>query len=224
MAKKGIEWVNKYHGRASNLSYCDDDARGFYNTLSGIKKFDYGNDSAWDKDFEHSGVGSPSAGTDSSYADNVDIIFYAGHSSRSGLFFGKSNKDNGLAAPSELKLGDKSLEWLVLSSCEFLHRTNVFDRLRDAFDGLHYILGFHTVCSDTKDRGEKFASKLNDGQRIRSAWIKACAETENSSKECAYLRADDADSNTYYDHWHGKGSVSSDPRGSKTFFYFKTTC
>lgn len=224
MATKGIEWVNQYHGRASNLSNNDNNAQGFYHRLSGTKDFEYGDDLAWDQDFEESGTGTPAAGTDSIYADDVDIVFYSGHGSVSGMFFGKDNRDDGTAKPSELGLGNRDLEFLVVDACEILDRNNVFSRLRNVFKGLHYILGFHTTCRDVKDRGEKFADRLNDGQRVKTAWINACAETEDSDTVCAYLRADNGSSDTFNDHWHGKGSVSSDPTGSITLFYLKTSC
>jgi hypothetical protein len=224
MATKGIEWVNNYHGRANNLSNNDNNAQGFYNKLNGTKSFEYGDDLAWDQDFEESGIGSPAAGSDSSYADNADIVFFSGHGSSTGLFFGRSTFDDGEAKPAELGLGNKDCEWLVADACQFLDFNNVFNRLRNAFKGLHFILGFHTTCLDVKDRGEKFAGKLNDGQRVRDAWINACAETEDSGTECAYLRADSAGTNTFEDHWHGKGFVSSDPSGSVTLFYLKTSC
>ena len=46
MATIGIEWANQYHGRASNLKNNDDNARGFFNTLQGVKRFDFGDDLA----------------------------------------------------------------------------------------------------------------------------------------------------------------------------------
>jgi Family of unknown function (DUF6345) len=224
MATKGIEWVNNYHGRASDLSNNDNNAQGFYNKLSGTKTFEYGNDSAWDQDFEESGTGSPSTGTDSTYADNVDIVFFSGHGSSSSFLFGIANKDDGDAKPSELGLGNKQCEWLVVDACQFLTSSGASTRLGGAFKGLHYILGFHTICGDVKDRGEKFADKMNNGQTVRNAWINACNETEGSSRECAYLRADSSGTDTFNDHWHGKGFVSADPTGSLSFVYLKTSC
>lgn len=225
MASKGIEWVNEYHGRAPDLSNNDKNARGFYDKLSGTKEFEYADDQAWDTDFEESGAGSPSAGSDATYVDDVDIVFFSGHGSSSGAFFGRDDHDDGEAKPGELRLGNKNLEWLAVDACEVLKESNVFSRLRDAFRGLHYILGFHTTCRDVKDRGEKFAKYLNEEYRVRNAWIKACAETEDSDTECAYLRAEDSSSDTFRDHWHHKGFVSSDPNGgSLTLFYLRTTC
>jgi hypothetical protein len=224
MATKGIEWVNNYHGRASDLSNNDNNAQGFFNKLDGTKDFEFGDDLAWDQDFEQSGVGSPSTGTDTSFVDKVDIVFFSGHGSASGWLFGVANHDDGKTKPSELGLGDSNIEWLAVDACQVLDFNNVFTRLRGAFKGLHYILGFHTICHDVKDRGEKFAQKLNQGQLVKNAWINACAETEGSSTECAYLRADSSGTDTFNDHWHGKGFVSNDPTGAVTLFYLKTTC
>ena len=136
MATIGIEWVNKYHGRAADLKNCDDDARGFYNTLQGTRQFDYGDDSAWDQDFEESGTGSPATGTDHIYVDDVDIAFFAGHSGPTGALFGRADRDNGRARYSEMRLGNRNLERIAFSSCQLLQsstRTNwqqVFKGLR----------------------------------------------------------------------------------------------
>jgi uncharacterized protein DUF6345 len=223
MGSIGIEWVNEYHGRASDLSNNDNNAQGFYNKLDGTERFEYGDDNAWDQDFEASGVGSPTTGTDTSYSDNVDIMFFSGHGSTSGMFFGKSANDDGTARPSDMRLGNKDLEWLVIDACKLLNSSDVFSRLEDSFVGLHYMLGFHTTCSDVKTRGEKFAKKLNDGWHVRCGWIDACTETESSSCECAYLRAYSSGADTLNDHWHGKGSVSDDPAPT-SFVYLRTSC
>lgn len=227
MATIGIEWVNEYHGHASNLSKNDNNARGFYNELTGTRQFEYADDLAWDQDFEQSGTGTPAAGTDSTYGDNVDIVFFSGHGSSSGISFGIRNKDDGIAKPSNMRLGDKDLEWIVFDACNVLYDSSTNDavaRLGAVFNGLHYMLGFATTCSDVGDRGKKFASKLNSGFRVREAWIQACRETENSSTECAYIRADNGTSDTYNDHWHGQGFVSTDPVNPTSKIYYKTSC
>ena len=59
MGTIGIEWANLYHGRATDLKNNDDNAQGFYNTLQGVRRFQYGDDLAWDQDLEESGVGYP---------------------------------------------------------------------------------------------------------------------------------------------------------------------
>jgi len=226
MGTIGIEWANKYHGRANELKNNDDNARGFYNTLSGVRRFEYGDDLAWDRDFEEGGVGNPSAGTDQLYADDVDIVFYSGHGSISGAFFGVTSFDDGEAKPTELRLGNRDCEWVVFDACQVLERDNlnVFDRLGPAFAGLHYMLGFDTICGDSSDRGKKFAERLNDGWSIRDAWIRACTETEGSNRNWAYLRADATGTDTFNDHWHGKGFVSGDPVNPTARLYLRGAC
>ena len=226
MCTIGIEWANSYNGRASDLKNNDDNARGFYHTLQGIRRFEYGDNLAWDQDFEQSGVGNPSSGTDQLYADDVDIVFYSGHGSISGGFFGVAGSDDGYARPSDLRLGDRDCEWAIFDACQVLewNNGNVFTRCRGIFTGLHYILGFDTISTDSGDRGRKFAERLNEGWRVRDAWIRACIETEGSDKQWAYMRADAPGTDTFNDHWWGKGFVSSDPRNPTNFFYLRGSC
>ena len=226
MGTIGIEWVNNYHGRAADLKNNGNNAEGFYNTLQGVKRFQFGNDLAWDQDFEESGTGSPTGGTDQLYADDVDICFFSGHGSMSGGFFGIASHDDGSARPSELRLGNRDCEWVIFDACRVLARDGggVFARCEPAFAGLHYMLGFDTTCGDSGDRGRKFADRLNWGWSVRDAWIGACTETEDSSTQLAYLRADAAGTDTFNDHWHGKGHVSADPSTPTIFFYMRTSC
>ncbi len=227
MGTIGAEWVNKYHGLGSNLSYCDNDALGFFHKLDGTREFAYGNDRAYDQDFEHQDVGQPPAGTDAKYADRVDIMYFAGHSFPGTLVFGRTDFDDGFAKIEELRLGQKNLKWLVLSSCKFLkYDRKILFRMKPVFSGLHYILGFHTVCSDSKHRGEIFASKLNSKTSIRNAWLQACIETESSDTVCALIHVEEknSESKTYNDHWIGKGYVAPDPRNFDYMIYYGTSC
>lgn len=226
MAKIGVEWVKNYHGRASNLTNTKPQVEGLYNNLSGTKAFNWGDDLAWDRDFEEQGAGSPSSGTDQIWADTVSIAMFSGHGNTAGFLFGIADKDNGNTAPTEMRLGNKNLEWLILDACNVLERDNlnVFNRVKPAFKGMHYILGFDTVTGDEAHRGEYMADYLDDGDRVRDAWRKTCQETEGSDTNYAYLRADSAGTDTFTDHWWGKGSVSADPSGSMSFFYLRDSC
>jgi len=223
MASIGIIWVNEYHGRADNLYKNDDNARGFYNTLHGVRQFDYGNDNAWDQHLEQAGVGSPARGSDRILADNVDIVYFSGHGTPNGPLFGVATHDDGIAKPTEMRLGDQQAEWIIFDACEVLQSS---DRWHSVFRGLHFILGFSTVCTDVRDRGQKFAEYLNDGNWILGSWIAACEETEGSDVRCAALWAEDSrvGTNTYHDHWHGKGYVSPDPDSPDDFYHFSTPC
>ena len=219
----GIDWVMKYNGRAADVSNTKAAARGFYNTLQAVRQYEWGDDLAWDTDFEQQGAGTPLSGSDSAWADNVDIAFFAGHGNAQGPFFG-TMRDSGQATPSEVRLGDIDLEWIAFHACQVLERADVFNRWGPSFRGLHYILGFDTTCHDETHRGTYFADHLNNGWRVRDAWIAAAQETENSDTWWAYLRADAAGTNTYQDHWHGKGFVSSDPDVPNIHFYLRGAC
>jgi hypothetical protein len=224
MATVGIEWVQAYHGRASDLSNTEAQAEGFYNTIQATRSFNWGDDLAWDRDFEEQGIGNPQDGTDTIWADNVDMVFFSGHGNQQGPIFGKTI-DNGQATPTEVSWGNRDLDWVALDACQVLERPGVFDRWGwPVFNGLHFILGFHTICADEANRGRYLAENLNNGMTVREAWIRACQETEGSDREWAYLRADSSGTDTFNDHWHGKGFVSADPDNPDILFYARGTC
>ncbi len=224
MGSIGIEWVRQYHGLAGNLTNTKPQAEGFYNTLSATRRFQWGDDLAWDRDFEQQGVGSPASGTDTLWADNVDMVFFSGHGSPSGFLFGVKT-DDAKVKPTEVRWGDKELEWIALDACNVLEANGVFNRWGwPVFKGLHYILGFHTTTGDEPDRGRLLAQYLNNGETMRRAWIKCCQDTEGSDTQWAYLRADAPGTDTYNDHWWGKGSVSADPDSPTVLYYARGAC
>ncbi|SFR29848.1 hypothetical protein SAMN04488564_12237 [Lentzea waywayandensis] len=59
---------------------------------------------------------------------------------------------------------------------------------------------------------------------MREAWIWACIESEDDDVSFAYRRADAEGTDTYNDHWHGKGFVSGDPAQPTVLFYLRGTC
>lgn len=122
-----IEWVQKYNGLQGNLSNMKAQAEGFYNTLSATRSFNWGDDFAWDQDFEQAGEGSPTIGADTTWADDVDFVFFSGHGSPDGLLFGRT-LDDAVARPCDITWGDRELEWIALDACNVLERDDVFDR------------------------------------------------------------------------------------------------
>jgi hypothetical protein len=224
MGTVGVEWVKKYLGKAGDLTNTKPQAEGFYNTLSATRRFNWGDDLAWDQDFEENGVGSPPAGTDTTWVDDVDFVFFSGHGSPGSFLFGVDIDDHRVK-PTEVRWGNRQLEWITLDACNVLERDGVFDRWGwPVFKGLHYILGFHTTTGDEADRGRLLAQYLNAGWTVRQAWIRTCQDTEGSSTEWAYLRADAAGTDTYNDHWWGAGVTSADPSSPTTLFYARGTC
>lgn len=178
----GIEWVDDYHSWMwPDLANCQEEAERFQSALNGISSFNWGDDLAWDQDFEEQGASTwHPTGTDTTWADAVDIVFYAGHGESSGPKFGDSSHDSGKVKHSELRLGDMDLEWAIFDACYVLQEGGkYYNNCYDMLKGLHYIFGFHTVVGDDAARGEIFADYLNAGETVRSAWIKASQDTRH---------------------------------------------
>ncbi len=76
----GIEWIEDYPPAYGDLEWTKEEAEGFYNRLGEkgwIKKFNYGDSSAWESDFENAFIN----GYDDYYIDAFDFAYFAGHGS-----------------------------------------------------------------------------------------------------------------------------------------------
>jgi hypothetical protein len=230
MAKIGAEAVCDYVGTASDLYFTTLQAQRFYDTLHGTRAFIYFDAMAWDQDFEQQGLGATRVGADEVFVERADIVFFSGHGCSTGFFFGELRKDNSWAENTEVRWGDAPngrLKWVALDACQVLEDPGAITRWRNAFNGIHYMLGFHSVSTDESKRGRIFAQELNAGRRVERAWIRACEETEDSSGEWAMVRAEGAGASTHTwdDHWPGTGGrVSPDPSPPSRFVYARGTC
>jgi hypothetical protein len=234
----GIEWVNDY---TVNPLYNNDlNARGFRDELVAdgwYPSFDCYDWWAWEEDFKFRNA--PEGGTDFEWIDAVDFAFFSGHGYSIYIRFESSVDDykfyfedarwGGDAEGTPGEEGD--LEWIVLDSCLALkwyswHTSSyVFDRWDQAFDGLHYVLGFDTECGDDSDRGRIFAQYMKQGWTIRLAWIRATQATEYWAWG-AYLRAERFNplTNTYEDHLPDHGYISPDPYPVDCLVYCRWPC
>jgi len=224
----GIEWVNDYHSAFwPDLKNCQEEAERFRSRLNGTPSFSWGNDMAWDQDFEEQGASFwHPTGKDSKWADNVDIVFYSGHGESAGPRFGDTSHDQGQIKHAELRLGNVDLEWAIFDCCFVLEDGgDYWKNSWDMFQGLHYMFGFHTKAGDDAARGEVFADYLNSGETMRHAWIKACQDTESSSRQWGYLRASSSGTDTYNEKWFSAGTVSKDPDpNTQTIYYLRGAC
>ncbi len=210
MAKRvGIDWIDKYHGRAQDTKHRKDNAEGFYNTINAVKVYEWGDDLAWDTDFEQLGAGSPSAGGDVAYADNVDLAFFSGHGNVGLMGFGVTAHDNGIAVPGEMRLGNGSCKYLVCDCCLAL-AGDAIATWRQAFTGLRALFGFRTEAHDSGDRGRIFAGYLNGNYWLDDAWRWACQETEDSGCQWGYLHVLSPTS-SWFDRWGSAVSAIPSP-------------
>lgn len=234
----GDEWICAYPAYKGPLQHCDEDARGFRDQLRAIgwtSRFDWGDSLAWEEDFKYRNA--PGGGTDYVWIDAVDFAYFAGHGSvqctNTALIYFSVNYDYQTFSSNNARWGgndggssteEADLEFIVLDACLTLKETHsssydVFQRWDQAFCGLHYILGFHTVCYDTGNQGPRYGYYLRIGYTVREAWITSTKEVQSSSVWGAYMRA----GNTLYDKINPY-SVSPDPYPYGYLAYMKWQC
>ena len=233
----GIEWVNAY--AVDPLGCCDENARGFRDELATdgwVPQFDWGDHLAWEQDFKfRGGLGG---GRDFDHIDAVDFAYFSGHGSLGNIKFCSFVDEawfdverarwGGNAGGISEEEGD--LEWIVVDACYTLGSSldgpDIFERWDQAFDGLHYVLGFSSECGDSPNRGTIFAQYMKQGWPVRLAWIRATQATEGPHLTGAYLRAERLDprTNTCYDHLPGHGYVSPDPYPVDYLVYCRWRC
>jgi uncharacterized protein DUF6345 len=226
----GIEWINSYHGRATNLRHTGQQARGFYSTLDALRGYELFEDDAWDTDFEHSGTGRPPAGEATLYVETVDMVYFSGHGHWSGAFFGVADHDNGQAGYREIILG-KRLDWVVFDACDVLKHEpygaagDAIWRWGPSFGGIRAMLGFDNECSDEPHRGYYLALEMNEGRPVLGAWRRACQESENdSSTYYAFIYAVAPTGSTYGDQWHGHGVRVRKPMHPVGLVFYRNSC
>jgi Family of unknown function (DUF6345) len=177
----GVEWIDTFHNdgcKQSNLSYCDDQAEGFYNTMGGhghVRVFDWGQDNAWETDFT-----APSFGGDSrNWTDNVHFCFYDSHGGNwdSVLHIVFAHEHRFCQSSSdEWELGAGILKWMVFAGCEAVLNTSAahvgavwFGPMR----GVHIVMGYIGDAADswwTDDLGSDFADDICGGDAIAGSW------------------------------------------------------
>lgn len=201
MVKIGTEWIQIYGPWMVMLSHAKAQTEGFVSALTGTAQVDFqrGNSQTADSHFEEG-----TSGLDTAYIEGVDMVYFAGHGSSTGpMFRTPSTGDDGAALTSEIRWGNapgSRLKWVVLDCCSALLSvstasppgSDTLTRWAGAFGGIHQILGFQTACTDEETRGEAFGEYLAAGDSVRSAWRKACQESEDSTRKYAILRKEGA--------------------------------
>ena len=225
MARIGIEWYNDYHKTANKLKSSERSAVGFGHTLSGTKVYErQGGEEKENSTQKELGA---ELGLNKQKTTVIDILYSVGHGNKHGLLKNTSSQKptNDQETDETTQVETTSMKWWIVDAGEILQSEGIFERWGNAdfFGRLHYILGFHSVCSESDDRGQRFARHLENGENMRWAWIRACAETESGNVSCAYLRAENQASDTLNDHWIGKGHVSPDPVCPSILIHLRTT-
>ena len=185
------------------------------NSDSVVRRFSWRGLAAWEQDFKDP--------EDSNWIDNTDITFYVGHGNVGFFTFEDNSHDDSVLDNNDATgdWGDKDLEWLALYSCKVLGKGSdgqePFRNWKQEFDGLHLLLGFHTNAGVSNAFSGAFASNMVDSNlTVLQAWFEAIDDHQSNDRVgivMGVFRASDWAWN-YSDHFHGKGSVGPDIRGS----------
>jgi hypothetical protein len=178
----GVEWVNNFHADAckqADLSYCDDQAVGFYDHMGNhghTKVFNWGNDNAWETDFRHPDFGGDSL----NWSDDVHFCLVNDHGGNWDnvvhLSFSHAH-DNCSVASTQMRLGRRNLKWFAALGCDAVLNTSS-DHIAAVWfppmQGVHIVCGFIGTAADswwTDDLGEDFADDICDGDSIAGSWV-----------------------------------------------------
>ena len=232
----GVWWVEDYHPRGaggSDLPATRPDALGLRDKLISTckfsffgcliqwnqqppwtKRFEWGNGNAWPTDWRSSASG----GSENSYIDSVDLAYFAGHGSKTGIYFYETGATgNTMATKSQVvnAWGDRDLDWIGLAACNVLD--DPLSNLQDwgnAMNGVRLIMGFKTVMNDVP-HGVEFGQYIRDGYTFTQAWFKAADKLQSQNRVARVL----AEQQSYFDDKpfrHNATTVVDWPK------YFKT--
>jgi uncharacterized protein DUF6345 len=206
----GTSWI----GLSGGLGGSQNNAQGFVNELSASGwniRFNWGDGNAWESDWRRN---------DDQWVDAVDFVFYTGHANSDGWVLAAPDDDflhfTETAGAADL-WGANNAEWIVVAACGPLQDSlvgsggNVLDRWRNAFDGLHILMGYAQVTYDNEEEGKRLAQYAKAGSTIISSWFRTAQEIQPSDPiwAGAYYVGNSTGS-TGNDHLWGVGSVGPD--------------
>ncbi|MBG80994.1 MAG: hypothetical protein CMJ39_09830 [Phycisphaerae bacterium] len=219
------EWVENYS--SSPLSNTSEDATWLGSNLpSDWDISGYGNSMAWEEDFKRTEYG----GTNNSFADEHDLVFFSGHGSltdgeyysddtRCITFSNSSHDDSAMTAGDAWdSWGDDDMEWLGMSACQTMKQDN---RWAASMNGVHLVMGWQTNMYDVDDFGKQFAKRMVDSgwfdsaYPVKSSWFHAAEQTHGHVDRTAEIIGENTTMGS--DYLWGEGSVNSDPTDDSTY-------
>jgi hypothetical protein len=205
----GTSWI----GLSGGLAGSQNNAKGFVDGLAASGwhiRFNWGDANAWESDWRRN---------DDQWVDAVDFVFYTGHASSDGWVL--SNPDDTFlhfteTAGSRDLWGANNLEWAVVAACGPLQDEvvgsggDVLERWRDAFDGLHILMGYAQVTYDTEEEGKRLAQYAKAGSTIIQSWFRTGQEIQGDGIWVGAYYIGNSSGSTGNDHLWGVGSVGPD--------------
>jgi hypothetical protein len=219
----GTEWVGTSMGLGGSAA----NANGFVTRMAAggsAIRFNWGDYSAWERDFKDPSLG----GTDSTWVDNADAVFYTGHANDDGWYF-PGNQDDTQLRYSDARYGQNDLEWLVVAACgplQFGSSPNAWwQRWGQAFKGLHLLCGYQTVTWDNTIEGQRWADYMLSGWTVRQAWMQTGKDVQGASERVAVMGVYDLNGvSNWNDHFWGRGSVGPDIHSIGGYWMVSSPC
>jgi hypothetical protein len=207
---------------SGGLGVNTDSANSFANRMVADgwqKKFFFGNCGSWEKDFRDVTKG----GLDNYYADAVDLTFWEGHGSPSGIYFPCPDtcacRDDNYATYDDIRLGDLNCEWFAAHSCSVLADDHLSDwAYKACANGLHMMCS-HATTVYACNAGDKFAQYLIAGRTVKDAWFQQHLDLQPTGVTAKVICTPD----TANDHIWGHGSVAADTVPGQTWWQYWLT-
>lgn len=205
----GNEWI----GNSQGLPNSADNNYDFRDEMSDVATIsvNWSENDVWESDFKDPALG----GNDTTYADNVDLMWFQGHGNPDGFATGTTQGD-GFVHRSDARWGNNDLEWLVVHSCSVLElgsgATHVWNRWKPAFKGLHLLMGYGNSSYNVDGDGNEFGDDLaDDDMKLRSAWVDANEDEQPNGVIYRYMGVYGPSGEwNREDYFHGIGPVSGD--------------
>jgi hypothetical protein len=223
----GIEWIDDYEGYDDDRGgHGEMEANSMISYLTGITSDTWVegfNEGSYDADPDHWSADN------NDWVDDVDLVFFSGHGWQ-GFdwdFFKTLNgarfrNDNLLPGECIGILGNRDVEWIAFTCCEFLSRGGGY--WGKSLDGGHMVLGYETNCRRVEDRAAFWMSHLiscgssDPAKRVIWSWFKTCDQTQKAGR-IARVAAETYD--MCYDYIWGQGDgPQPDPVNDNTVLIF----
>ena len=194
--------------------------------------FNWGEADAWESDWN---------AYNNDWVDAADIVFFTGHASKEAwlLVDATTGVSDPLTAdetappkdPEGDLWGNNDVEWIIIAACGPLQDEVVshgdgsaIQRRKDAFNGLHQLLGYASVSDSTPDEGKLFVRYCLDGETVINSWFRTAKEVQPPETYAAVMYACDEVSSPFEDCLWGHGTVAPDPVNPTQYVVMWSPC
>jgi hypothetical protein len=158
-----------------------------------VEKFVWGNADAWASDYEH--PERSATGDSLNMVDNAHLVYFSGHGAAELSVSLASNHFSCRAFYANMRLGVRSLRWLVLDLCDAVQGPDIGASVMRTWsaptdgDAAHPVRALHVLCAfigtefpgiDT-GRGAEFLTAVSRGTPVGNAWLDAAFARSGSN-------------------------------------------